>query len=142
MSQAPENTSPARPEPTARRRVRMVVVDNSTIIRLSVQRLFEAHAHVELVGIAADGAGAMEMIATLRPDLVVTDLQMPGVNGLSLTRWLAEYYPATRVIVMSAHDAHALREACNDSGAHGVIEKSSLPIALPREIERLFGERD
>ena len=117
----------------------MVVVDNSMIIRLSVRRLFEAHSRIELVGLASDGPAAMEMISTLRPDLVITDLQMPGVNGLAITRWLAEFHPATRVIVMSVHDAHALREACLECGAHGVVEKSRLQTALPREIERVFG---
>jgi hypothetical protein len=46
-----------------------------------------------------------------------------------------------RVIVMTVHDAHAVREACHESGAHGVVEKSRLHDALPREIERLFGPR-
>jgi len=117
----------------------MLVVDDSEAIRTAVWLLFEAQAVVEVVGVATDGREAIDKAEALRPDLVLTDFQMPGMDGLELTRLLLVRFPTIRVVVMSLHDEALIRAACETSGAHGFVSKVNLDSELPRKIAELFG---
>lgn len=121
------------------RRIHMLVVDDSEVIRIALQRFFEAHATVEIVGVAADGRAGVDTAEMLRPDLVLTDFRMPRMNGLEVTRWLVEHLPAIRVLVMSLDDDEVFQATCAKSGAHGFVSKLHLHSDLAREIGRLFG---
>jgi DNA-binding NarL/FixJ family response regulator len=117
----------------------MLVVDDSEAVRAGVRQIFEAHALIEIAGVAADGREGMDAAMALWPDLVLTDWQMPRMTGLQLTRWLRQALPATRIIVMSVHDGQSVRAACEEAGAHGFVGKIDLYDGLPREIGRIFG---
>ncbi|MBW3555212.1 MAG: chemotaxis-specific protein-glutamate methyltransferase CheB [Gemmatimonadetes bacterium] len=82
--------------------ITVLVVDDSPFIRLAVQRMLEPLTEVRVVGTAADGGEAVEMARELRPDVVILDIVMPGVNGLDAIRDIMREAP-TPILVLSSH---------------------------------------
>ena len=93
-----------------------------------------------MVGVAFSGETALEQAATLLPDLVVTDLDMPGIGGLQLIPRLRQQFPAVRVIVTSVHDNENghWRKAALNAGADTFLSKRRLAEGIGDEISRLF----
>lgn len=120
------------------RRIRVLVIDDSEDVRIGLQRLFAAHALIQIVGVATDGQAGIAAAETLRPDVVVAGFQMPGMSGLEVTRSLVARFPSMRVVMMSIHDEEVVRSACMESGAHGFVSKFRLHSELSREIERVL----
>ncbi len=82
--------------------VRVVVVDDSRFIQQAVQRMLEPAAGIEVVGVASDGREGVEQVRRLRPDVVVLDIQMPGLDGLEAIQEIMEVAP-TPILVLSSH---------------------------------------
>lgn len=86
--------------------MRVFIVDDEAPARARLARLLAAHGDVELIGHAGDGAEALERIAALQPQLLLLDVQMPGVSGLDLAASLPD--PAPAIVFVTAHDRYAL----------------------------------
>ena len=123
----------------ARRTV--LVVDDDRDTR-EIWRAYLQH-HGYLVLLAADGAEGMRTAFAQGPDVVVVDLQMPGLDGLQLTRHLKEHRltSATPVIVVSAHAGEEFRNRAGEAGCDGYLAKPCTPAQLLEEIERVLGRR-
>lgn len=87
-------------------RLRVLVVDDEAPARAKVRRLLDADARVEMVGEAGDGLQAVALVEALKPDLLVLDIQMPGLTGFEVLESLPEPRPA--VLFATAYDQHAL----------------------------------
>lgn len=85
------------------RRLRVLVVDDSPLFRRAVARALGGLPDVDLLGTATDGQDALDKILQLAPDLITLDLEMPGMDGLTLLRALREQRLKTRVLMLSAH---------------------------------------
>jgi DNA-binding NarL/FixJ family response regulator len=120
------------------RRIRVLVADDSPTALRSVCRYLEFEGQFEIVGTACDGVRVLHQTQRLRPELVLTDLSMPQMNGLEATVELRKSFPEVRVLIFSELNGLALREECLRSGADGFIEKSGMPEKLMAEVERLF----
>ena len=120
-------------------RVRTLVVDDVAIARSTIQLVLESKKNIQLVGTAADGLEAMQQVRSLKPDLVVMDVQMPGMNGLETAARLLEAEPETRIIMISGDDSHEARQACTGLGTHGFVAKDRIYQELYAEICRIFG---
>jgi DNA-binding NarL/FixJ family response regulator len=120
------------------RRIRVLVADDSPTALRSVCRYLEFEGRFEIVGTACDGLRVLHQTQRLRPELVLTDLSMPQMNGLEATVELRKSFPEVRVLIFSELNGLALREECLRSGADGFIEKSGMPEKLMAEVERLF----
>ena len=92
------------------KRVRMVVVDDSTLFRKVVRDVVASHPAVDVVGVAADGQQAIEKIEQLEPDLVTLDMQMPNVDGLGVLRSIKSKNLSTGVIMLSSFTAQGAQE--------------------------------
>ena len=113
---------------------RAVVVDDSAIWGTQLCEWLEADGDVEVVGVAADGESAIELITRLRPDVATIDLRLPGMSGLEVTHNL-KADDATRGIPIIATTAFALRgdeEKIRASGCDGYMAK---PIAISQFLE-------
>jgi len=91
-----------------------------------------------VIGEAADGAEGLELARTLRPDIVVTDIDMPRMNGLALAETLRRELPAVRVLILSMHANTEFMTRILHSGAKGYILKESDPRQLVQAIEAVY----
>jgi DNA-binding NarL/FixJ family response regulator len=115
--------------------LRLLLADDHVLVRAGIRSLLGTLPGVEVVAEARDGHETLGLVETLRPDIVLMDIAMPGLNGLDATERITRDYPATRVIILSMHvneeyGARALR-----AGASGYLPKD----ADVRELELAIG---
>ena len=103
--------------------VTIVVVDDEPQYRELVRFLIASVADTIVVGEASDGEEALALARRERPDIVITDLVMPRLNGVDLTKRLRQELPQTRVILMSSFTEDAYRLMASDSGADAFVSK-------------------
>lgn len=105
--------------------LRVLVVDDHPVVRDGLRWLFGSAAGFEVVGEAGDGESAARLAAELRPDVVLMDLAMPGVDGVDATRRVKAAAPDTAVLVLTMSDAEASLVAAVTAGASGYVLKGA-----------------
>jgi len=112
-------------EARAGRRIRILLVDDHAVIRQALRMLLESQQDLEVVGDVENGREAVLTAERLKPDVVLMDVVMPGLNGLEATRQIRRRLPGTRVVMVSGFvDEDQLRESLR-AGASGYIVKRS-----------------
>jgi DNA-binding NarL/FixJ family response regulator len=105
--------------------ITIVIADDHPIFRTGLRQVLEADAGLRVVGEAGDGDDALATIESVRPDLAVLDIDMPGRDGLDVTRALRDARSSTRVILLTLHtDAFYLNSAL-DAGVYGYVPKET-----------------
>lgn len=104
--------------------VRVLIVDDQKPFREASHMVVEMTDGFEVVGEAENGEEAVAMASDLRPDLVLMDVQMPGIDGLEATRRIMQLDPSPRVLVMSTHESGSYEEPALAAGAIAFIPKS------------------
>ena len=110
--------------------IRVLLVDDQALIRMGFRMLIESADDLEVVGEAQDGQAAIEQAAALRPDVVLMDVRMPGVNGIDATARIVEAHPETRVLVLTTFDLDEYAFAALRAGASGFLLKDAAPAEL------------
>lgn len=106
--------------------VRILIVDDHAVVRAGLRALLGAEPDFQVVGEAADGPTAIALALEATPDVIVIDMNMPGMNGIEATRQLREKLPTARVLILTLHaDASYLRQAV-EQGAAGYVLKSAV----------------
>lgn len=105
--------------------LRVVLADDHTIVRKGIRGLLRQLPDVEVVAEASDGREALEIVRTLRPDLVLMDITMPGMNGLEATVRIARESPGTRVLILSMHASEEYVAQALRAGAAGYVLKDA-----------------
>jgi NarL family two-component system response regulator YdfI len=114
--------------------VTVLVVDDHQPFRIAAAAVLRRAYGFTLVGEATDGSEAITKVAALQPDLVLMDVRMPGVDGLATTRFIADTWPATRVLLCSTYKLADLPEQARRSGAFAYVGKEELTAAFLREL--------
>jgi DNA-binding NarL/FixJ family response regulator len=109
-----------------RTRVTVLTVDDQRIFLRTARSLISATPGFEQIGEAGSGEEALELAAHLRPDLVLVDVRMPGMDGVETARRLTEADPATTVVLISLEEVPQLSAAVDRAGAAGYIRKQDL----------------
>jgi DNA-binding NarL/FixJ family response regulator len=104
--------------------VRVLVVDDQAPFRLAMAAVVEATDGFVVVGTATSGEESLEMAAALRPDLVLMDVNLPGIDGVEATRRLLAGDPSPVVLLLSTYDEEAGADFVAESGAAGYVTKS------------------
>lgn len=107
------------------KRIRTVVVDDSPTFLQVACALLELDPLIDLVARAGKGGEAIETVFKVQPDLVLTDVHMPYLDGLTLAWFFTRRFPAARVVLMSADNTPELREACEAAGAFDFVHKEN-----------------
>jgi CheY-like chemotaxis protein len=109
----------------------IVVIDHSEEYRLIVRGLLRSvHDVTTFVGDAANGADGLALVRRERPDMVITDLVMPGLDGVEVTRRIRLELPKTKIILMSAYIEDAYRLMASNSGADAFVSKQMITRTL------------
>ena len=119
----------------------VVVADDSEEYRLIVQALLRSLDTVRVVGEAADGAEALALVRREHPNLLITDLVMPRLDGIELTRYVREESPQTMIILMSSYTEDAYRLMASDSGADAFVNKNVLTSSLLLAVQDVVRRR-
>jgi DNA-binding NarL/FixJ family response regulator len=103
--------------------MRIIICDDQALIRDGLAMLLTLENDIEVVGLAHEGAEALELAAQQQPDLVLMDLKMPGMNGIEATRQLRARFPAVRVLVLTTYDDDEWLFDAIRAGAAGYLLK-------------------
>ena len=104
-------------------KAKILIVDDNRIIREVLRGLIRHDEELQVVGVAANGESALEMIAQLKPDLVCCDILMPGLDGIAVLRAIHAAHPGTRVIVVSGESRPDIVSKALKAGASGFVVK-------------------
>jgi NarL family two-component system response regulator LiaR len=109
------------------RPIRVLLVDDHVVVRKGLRALLDRDPGIEVTGEAEDGEQALQTLARLRPDVILMDLEMPGMGGIEATRQIAQEHPNARIVVLTSHAAeHDVLPALK-AGALGYVLKHSAP---------------
>ena len=121
--------------------LRVLIADDHTLVRESLVSLLQAGGDVQVVAQAATGVETIEKAVATRPDVVVTDLSMPGLGGIEVVRRLHEALPETRVLVLTMHQEDEYVLQAVRAGASGYLVKDSAAAELLAAVRSLHAGR-
>ena len=119
---------------------KVLLVDDDAVLRIGMKTLvdWQQHGYI-LIGEASDGAQAMELVEQHRPDIVITDMKMPGMDGLEAARAILEEDPAARIVIVSSLAYDDTMEEAGQIGARGFLykpfDRETLLAALDKAME-------
>jgi PAS domain S-box-containing protein len=120
MSAAPQPTRNTRP---ADEKIRVLLADDHNLFREGLAMLLSRHPDIEVVAQTNDGDGAVDLAASLRPDIVLMDITMPGLSGIDATRAILSRNPHVKVVGLSMHSRSEMDAAIRDAGASAYVTK-------------------
>ena len=113
----------------------IVLVDDHAVVRAGVRRLLEQEPLFEVIGEAESGEKAYQILAELKPDVMVMDLSMPGMGGLEAIRRILMRYEKAKILVLSMHEDISFANQALKLGAKGYLTKNTLADDLVKSIE-------
>jgi DNA-binding NarL/FixJ family response regulator len=119
------------------KRITVLLAEDHTIVREGFRRMLEMEDDIEIVGEAQDGRQAFALAQKLHPDVVLMDIAMPKLNGLVATRQILKTNPATKVLILSAHNDDAYVKTATESGAVGFLLKQTSSHEVCRAIREV-----
>jgi DNA-binding NarL/FixJ family response regulator len=114
--------------------VRILIADDHAIVRQGLKLLIDSQPDMKVIAEAANGDAVLEEAAALKPDVVIMDISMPGVNGLVATRTLKQRQPYTTVIALTRHEDKTYLEELLRAGASAYVLKQSPPTEFLRAV--------
>ena len=106
-------------------RIRLVIVDDHGMVRRGMRDFLELHDDLEVVGEAADGTAAIEVVGATRPDVVIMDLLMPGMDGIEATRRIKAEHPDIEVVALTSFIEEERIVGAIEAGAAGFLLKDA-----------------
>lgn len=118
--------------------IRVVIADDHAVVRGGLRALIKDDSQMELVGEASGGAEAIELVSQLQPDILVLDLSMPDIDGITVTRRLKESGTVTRILILTVHEDEGLLREVIRSGAAGYVLKRAAETELISAIQTIL----
>lgn len=122
-----------------RKKIRTLLADDHIVMRQGLSRLLRTEPDIEVVGEASDGESALSLVRELMPDVVLMDINMPGMGGIEAARTIHEEYPDIRILGLSMFQESERAEAMRKAGAVGYIVKSGPSEAVIAAIRACAG---
>lgn len=116
--------------------INILLVDDQPTVRQGLRMRLALESDVQIVGEASDATAALELAPVLCPDVVVMDIEMPGIDGLAATRELHTVAPHSAVVILTLYDDAATRRRAHDAGAVAFVGKHEAAEALPAAIRQ------
>lgn len=112
------------------RRVRVVLVDDENLVRAGLRMILEGDPTIEIVGECSDGIEALAAVGEVQPDLVLMDIRMPRMDGISASKRIMELYPGVKILVLTTFDVDDMVFAALKMGVNGFLLKDTVPAEL------------
>jgi DNA-binding NarL/FixJ family response regulator len=119
--------------------ITVLIVDDHEVVREGLRLSLSRTPHIRVVGEAPDGNAALDLASRRKPNVVIMDVRMPGMDGLDATKALMEQEPNTSVLIFTAYSERSLLARGLESGAKGYILKEAPHDTLVRAIEKVAG---
>ncbi len=120
-----------------RNKISVLLVDDHSLVRRGFRKILEDEPDIAVAGEAKDGEEAVRLASELKPQVIVMDCAMPGMNGLQATRRILEKNPQTLVLMLSMHPEDTLVRQALAAGARGYILKNAVDLELGAAIRRV-----
>ncbi|HEY7351981.1 MAG TPA: response regulator transcription factor [Terriglobales bacterium] len=117
--------------------ISVLLVDDHSLVRRGFRRMLEDEADIRVVGEASDGEEALKLSRSLKPQVVVMDCALPGMNGLQATRKILQALPETLVLMLSMHTEETWVRQAIEAGARGYVLKNAMDLELSSAIRRI-----
>jgi DNA-binding NarL/FixJ family response regulator len=119
------------------KKITVLLVDDHSLVRRGFRRMLEDEADMEVVGEAGNGEASIKLAKELRPQVVVMDCALPGMNGLQATRQIMEDSPETAVLMLSMHTESTWVRQAIEAGAKGYVLKNAMDLELGAAIRKV-----
>jgi DNA-binding NarL/FixJ family response regulator len=120
------------------RQIQVLLVDDHPIVRKGTREMLEPYADLNVIGEAGDGREALAFVGTTRPDVILMDVSMPGMNGIEATQAIKKLTPSVAILVLTSYDDDAYVFALLEAGAAGYIMKNAREEELIHAIRSVF----
>lgn len=117
--------------------IRIVIADDHNVVRSGLRVLLNAQADLEIVGEAASGAEAVERVVALRPNVILLDIAMPGMNGLEAARQIRRDAPEVQILILTMHDDEEYVRLFLEMGVAGYVLKNAADTELADAIRTI-----
>lgn len=114
--------------------MRILIADDHAIVRQGLKLLIDSQPDMKVIAEAASGDAVLEQAAAVKPDIVVMDISMPGINGMLATRMLKQRQPDTTIIALTRHEEKTYLEELLRAGASAYVLKQSAPTEFLRAV--------
>src|SRR5438270_8716588 len=118
-------------------KISVLLVDDHSLVRRGFRRMLEDEPDIHVVGEASDGEEAVKVARSLKPQVVIMDCALPGINGLQATRKILQFAPETLVLMLSMHTEDTWVRQALDAGARGYVLKNAMDLELGSAIRRI-----
>jgi DNA-binding NarL/FixJ family response regulator len=119
------------------KKITVLLVDDHSLVRRGFRRMLEDESDMEVVGEAGNGEDSIKLAKELRPQVVVMDCALPGMNGLQATRQIMEDSPKTAVLMLSMHTESTWVRQAIEAGAKGYVLKNAMDLELGAAIRKV-----
>jgi DNA-binding NarL/FixJ family response regulator len=130
----PLSTPPSSPSSPSTAGVRVVLADDHDLVRSGIKALLGLIAGIDVIAEARNGQELVALVDALEPDLVITDLSMPGIDGIEAIARIHHRHPGVRLLVLSMHDAADMVKRAVAAGASGYLLKDAPPFELEQAV--------
>lgn len=119
-------------------KISVLLVDDHSLVRRGFRRMLEDEEDIHVVGEASDGEEAVKLARSLKPQVIVMDCALPGINGLQATRKILQHAPETVILMLSMHAEETWVRQAMDAGARGYVLKNAMDLELGSAIRRML----
>ena len=126
--------------PCASPPIRLLLVDDNIALRRELRGIAHGFQRMEVVGEAGDGCEALRLVRELLPDVVLMDINMPGLSGIEATRRIKSEFPDISVIGLSVHESSDVVQVMAEAGISGYLSKETAVDDLCEAIQRVVGK--
>ena len=121
--------------------IRVLIADDHAIVRSGISRMLEDQEDIQIVGESTDGQEAIQKVLETRPDVILLDISMPGMDGLDVTKQLKAIDPNVRILILTMHAEEQYAPRLMRAGAMGYVTKHAAPEELVKAIQVIHSGR-
>jgi DNA-binding NarL/FixJ family response regulator len=117
--------------------ITVLLVDDHALVRVGFRRMLEDEADIRVIGEASDGAEAVALAGTLKPQVIVMDFALPSMNGATATHNILKANPSAAVLILSMHSEPNYVRTCLEAGARGYLLKNAMDLELVDAVRKV-----